>query len=182
MSYFFVFVGACEYMFVWAHMYVCACGGKRSALGIIPQEPLLCFSFFFIRMCMVCVPDYICAPVSGGTCVYVSMFTHVHTHTEAQGWYQGVFLYPFPPCILSQGLSLSTELNDPLKDSVYSISLSHVITTNGPQYPLDIHMGPGDWNSGPYLPMINILMLSHLHDPHLCLEMKYSSLNAKCPP
>ena len=32
-------------------------------------------------MYVVCVHDYMCAPMSGGTCVYVGMFARVHTCT-----------------------------------------------------------------------------------------------------
>lgn len=80
MSYFFVFVGACEYMFVWAHMYVCACGGQRSALGVILQEPLLCFGFFFYMYVYgMCAWLYMCSREWGHMCICEYVYTCAHT-------------------------------------------------------------------------------------------------------
>lgn len=38
------FLHMCEYIFLNMYIYVCACGGQMSILGVVPQEPstLLC--------------------------------------------------------------------------------------------------------------------------------------------
>lgn len=126
--YFFVFVDACEYM------YVCACGGQKPALGIVPQEPLIWFClFFYTYVCGMCAWLYVCSHEWRHMCVCGYVCTGAHMHMEAQGWYQGVFLYLF--LYLFHLVHWAQSSVAPLEHSVSSISLSHAITTSRPQTP-----------------------------------------------